>query len=128
MPYSFGVELMGDRATLRDVFILWQDEKLDLQELRRANPFKDVKLEQARYGSASPAVRIVCAMPDSADVEHHPFQDEIDELVEAVRKRRETQLSVFDAQKTMEACLAADLSAEKGGKPVKLPLIRARSF
>jgi predicted dehydrogenase len=63
-------------------------------------------------------------MPDSADVEHHPFQAEMDELVEAVRGRRETSLTVFDAQKTMEVCLAADLSAARGGKPVKLPLIR----
>lgn len=127
MPYTFGVELMGDRATLRDTLILWQDEKLDLAELRAANPWSDVKLEEARYGSASPAVRIVCAMPDSADVEHHPFDGEMNELVEAVLKGRETHLSVFDAQKTMEVCLAADLSAEKGGKPVRLPLIRERA-
>ena len=96
-----------------------------VRELRRANPFPNVKLEEARYGSASPAVRIVTdIMPDSVDVAHHPFQDEIDELVDAVRRRRETSISVFDAQKTMEACLAADLSAAKGGRPVKLPLIR----
>jgi hypothetical protein len=31
---------------------------------------------------------------------------------------------VFDAQKTMEVCLAADRSAECGGEPVELPLIR----
>ena len=42
---------------------------------------------------------------------------------DAVRRGRETHLSVFDAQKTMELCLAADLSAEKGGRPVRLPLI-----
>jgi predicted dehydrogenase len=125
LPYTFGVELMGDKLTVRDTLIAWQDEKLDLEELRRANPFPNVKLEQARYGSASAAVRIVTdIMPDSVDVAHHPFQDEIDELVDAVRLRRETSISVFDAQKTMEACLAADLSAAKGGKPVKLPLIR----
>ena len=29
----------------------------------------------------------------------------------------------FDAQKTMEVCLAADRSAERGGEPVALPLI-----
>jgi predicted dehydrogenase len=125
MPYTFGVELMGDRATVRDTLMLWQEEKLDLAELRAANPYPDVKLEEARYGSASPAVRIVSGiMPDSVDVEHHPFDAEMNELIDAVLGRRETSISVFDAQKTMEACLAADLSAEKGGKPVKLPLIR----
>lgn len=127
MPYTFGVELMGDRATVRDTLILWQDEKLDLAELRAANPWSDVKLEEAGYGSASPAARIVCSiMPDSVDVEHHPFDAEMNELVDAVLEKRETNLSVFDAQKTMEACLAADLSAARSGKPVRLPLIRVR--
>jgi len=124
LPYTFGVELMGDRATVRDTLITWlKEQPLDLDELRRANPFPDVKLLEGRYGSESPAVRIETLMPDFADVSHHPFQGEIDELVDAVRRGRETHLSVFDAQKTMELCLAADLSAEKGGRPVRLPLI-----
>jgi len=70
-----------------------------------------------------PAIRIRCTMPDSADVSHHPFQAEIDELVACVLDDRETSISVFDAQKTMEVCLAADRSAERGGEPVALPLI-----
>jgi predicted dehydrogenase len=126
LPYTFGVELMGDKATLRDTLIAWKDEPVDLEGLRAANPFPDVKLHEGRYGSESPAIRIECDMPDSVDVSHHPFQGEIDELVDAVRAGRETHLSVFDAQKTMEVCLAADLSAERGGKPVRLPLIRPR--
>ena len=60
---------------------------------------------------------------DSADVAHHPFQDEIDELVACVLEDRDTSIDVFDAQKTMEVCLAADRSAERGGTPVSLPLI-----
>ena len=128
LPYTFGVELMGDKATVRDTLVTWhKDQPLDVDELRRANPFEDVTLLDAQYGSGSPAVRIDCLMPDSADVSHHPFQGEIDELVEAVRRRRETHLSVFDAQKTMEVCLAADLSAQKGGRPVRLPLVKPRS-
>ncbi|HEU0105958.1 MAG TPA: Gfo/Idh/MocA family oxidoreductase, partial [Vicinamibacteria bacterium] len=124
LPYTFGVELMGDKATVRDTLVTWhKDQALDADELRRANPFPEVKLLDAQYGSGSPAVRIDCLMPDSADVSHHPFQGEMDELVEAVRNRRETHLSVFDAQKTMEVCLAADLSAGKGGRPVRLPLV-----
>ena len=126
LPYTFGVELMGDRATVRDTLIAWKDEPVDLEELRRANPFPEVKLAEGRYGSESLAIRIECLMPDSADVSHHPFQGEIDELVEAVRAGHDTQLNVFDAQKTMEVCLAADLSAERGGRPVRLPLIADR--
>jgi predicted dehydrogenase len=128
LPYTFGVELMGDKATVRDTLVTWhKDHPLDADELRRANPFPVVKLLDAPYGSGSPALRIDCLMPDSADVSHHPFQGEMEELVEAVRNRRETHLSVFDAQKTMEVCLAADLSAEKGGRPVRLPLVKPRS-
>ena len=126
LPYTFGVELMGDKATLRDTLIAWKDVPVDIEELRAANPFPDVRLVEGTYGSESPAIRIECGMPDSVDVSHHPFQGEIDELVDAVRVGRETHLSVFDAQKTMEICLAADLSAERGGKPVQLPLIRSR--
>src|SRR5207245_1546513 len=100
LPYTFGVELMGDRATVRDTLITWlKDEPLELEELRQANPFPEVRLVEGRYGSESPAIRIETLMPDSADVSHHPFQGEIDELVEAVRRNRETHLSVFDAQK-----------------------------
>jgi hypothetical protein len=36
---------------------------------------------------------------------------------------RETMLNVFDAQVTMEVCLAADRSAADNGRPVRLPLI-----
>jgi predicted dehydrogenase len=128
LPYTFGVELMGDKATVRDTLVTWhKDQPLDVEELRGANPFPEVTLLEGQYGSGSPALRIDCLMPDSADVSHHPFQGEIDELVEAVRRGRETHLNVFDAQKTMEVCLAADLSAEKGGRPVRLPLIPSRS-
>ena len=62
-------------------------------------------------------------MPDSGDVAHHPFQAEIDELVRCVLDNRDTSIDVFDAQKTMEVCLAADLSAERRGQPVRLPLV-----
>ena len=80
-------------------------------------------LHEATYGSAagSPAIRIDCVMPDSADVTHHPFQAEIDDFVDAILTGRETMLNVFDAQKTMEVCLAADQSATAGGRPGRPP-------
>lgn len=121
MPYAFLVELMGDRATLRQDTLQWLDNPLDVEALRAANPFPDVHLEPAIDDRKM--VRIRCAMPDSADVSHHPFQPEIDELVTCIREARETSINVFDAQKTMEVCLAADQSASRGGKPVALPLI-----
>jgi predicted dehydrogenase len=125
LPYTFGIELMGDRMTVRDSIIAWKDHEVDLEDLRQANPIPEVTLHEARYGSASPAIRIDSAiMPDSVDVAHHPFQGEIDELVECILANRETHLNVFDAQKTMELCMAADRSAERNGTPVQLPLIR----
>jgi predicted dehydrogenase len=123
LPYNFGVELMGDRATLRQELLQSLEGPMDLDALRRENPFEDVALESAVDILGRPAVRVVCAMPGSADVSHHPFQAEMDELVDCILEGRETSISVFDAQKTMEICLAADQSAERGGTPVALPLI-----
>jgi len=121
MPYTFLVELMGDRATLRQDRLQWLDTAaIDFDALRAANPFRDVALERE---ADERSIRIRCVMPDSVDVAHHPFQPEIDELLACVRDGRETSISVFEAQKTMEVCLAADRSAELGGKPVKLPLV-----
>jgi predicted dehydrogenase len=124
MPYTFGIEVMGDKATVRDTYVLWKDEPIALEALRAANPFPEVTLHETIYGTGSPAIRIETVMPDTADVTHHPFQAEIDDFVDAILAGRETMLNVFDAQITMEACLAADRSAIEGGRPVALPLIR----
>lgn len=123
LPYTFLVELMGDRATLRQDLLQSLDTPLDLEALAAANPFPEVRLEAMKDDGGRPAIRIRCRMPDSADVSHHPFQAEIDELVACVLEGRETSINVFDAQKTMEVCLAADWSAERGGQPVALPLV-----
>ena len=123
LPYTFQVELMGDRATLRQDLLQSLADPIDIEALRRENPVDGVALEPSSDGLGRPAVRIVCAMPGSADVSHHPFQAEMDELVDCVIAGRDTSIDVFDAQKTMEICLAADRSAEQGGRPVRLPLI-----
>jgi predicted dehydrogenase len=124
MPYAFGVELMGDRATLRDDLLLWNEVPLDLEELRRACPWKDITFHEHRTPTGAAAIRIAAEMPGSADVGGHPFQGEIDELVECILAGRETHLNVFEAQKTMEVCIAADRSAAAGGRPVRLPLLK----
>jgi predicted dehydrogenase len=123
LPYTFLVELMGDRATLRQNVLQGLDRPVDVDALRAANPFPDVTLEPATGESGQPVIRIRCVMPDSVDVTHHPFQDEVDELMECILDDRETSISVFEAQKTMEVCLAADRSAELGGQPIALPLL-----
>src|SRR5688572_15272804 len=124
MPYVFSVELMGDRATLRQDLIQWLDQPLTVDQLAAANPVEGVSFEAAVDDLGRPAIRIRTEMPGSADVSHHPFQDEIDDLVESILDpQRQTMIDVFDAQKTMEICLAADRSAEHNGQPVALPLI-----
>jgi predicted dehydrogenase len=128
MPYTFLVELMGDRATVRNDLIQWLDTALTPEELTAANPVDEVRFEAATDDNGRPAIRIRTTMPGSADVRHHPFQDEIDDLVACVLDpSRKTVVDVFDAQKTMEVCLAADRSAEQGGVPVPLPLVGVRS-
>jgi predicted dehydrogenase len=127
MPYSFEVELMGDKATLRQDLLQTLDVQrghLDLAELRAANPIREVTLVEGTDLLGRPAIRIQTAMPGTADVSHHPFQGEMDELVRCVLEGRDTSIDVFDAQRTMEVCLAADRSAELQGMPVALPLIR----
>jgi predicted dehydrogenase len=123
LPYTFQVELMGDRATLRQDVLRWLDTPVEAAALAAANPFPDVSLESETNESGQPSIRIRSVMPDSADVAHQPFQAEIDELVACILAERETAISVFEAQKTMEVCLAADLSAAHDGRPVALPII-----
>jgi predicted dehydrogenase len=125
LPYNFEVELMGDEATLRQNLIQTLKGAPDLRDLQAANPIAGVSLVEAVDLLGRPAIRIETAFPGSADVSHHPFQGEMDELVECVLEGRDTTIDVFDAQVTMEVCLAADQSAEKGGAPVALPLIRS---
>ncbi len=120
LPYTFGVEMMGDRASLRDDLILWHDTPVDLPALRRACPYDDVMLHETKTTTGAQAIRIETTMPGSADVTHHPFQGEIDELVSCILEDRETHLNVFDAERTMRVCLAADRSAARGGRPVRL--------
>jgi predicted dehydrogenase len=123
MPYAFGVEMMGDRATLRDDLLLWNDAPIDLDALRKAIPFDDVQLRPDTLPTGAPAIRVLADMPGSSDVSHHPFQGEIDELIACIRGKRETHINVHDAQKTMEFCIAADKSASLGGKQIALPLL-----
>jgi len=122
MPYMFGVEMMGTRATLSNDHLLWNDRRPDLDRLRRQCPFPDVGLEPTRTPTGAEAIRVVTEMPGSADVSGHPFQGEIDELVDAVLAGRETHINVFDADRTMQACIGADRSAARRGRPVRLPL------
>lgn len=60
--------------------------------------------------------------PDSADVTHHPFKDEIEHFIDCIEKDVESHASIHDTYKTMAVCFAIDESAAKGGQPVKVKL------
>lgn len=100
MPYSFNIDLVGTDGTLRD------------------NRIWSKKLLPAQTGWATaPTVT-----PDSGAVEHHPFDAEVNHLVDCIRQDRQSHCSVADAYRTHELCLAIDRSIEVGGRTVKLPL------
>lgn len=99
MPYVFNLELFGDKGTIRNN-----------------------KLYSHKFPGQTNFVEIPTILPDSGDVSHHPFQGEIDHLVDCVINNKESHVNLEDAIKTHEICLAADISAREG-KPIKLPLL-----
>ncbi|MBI4876557.1 MAG: Gfo/Idh/MocA family oxidoreductase [Acidobacteria bacterium] len=98
MPYTFTVQLFGERGTIRN------------------NQLFTTSWPGQNGWATVPAV-----LPDSGDVTHHPFQAEADHFVECILTGTESHASVADTVKTHEICLAADLSAAEG-RPVRLPL------
>jgi UDP-N-acetyl-2-amino-2-deoxyglucuronate dehydrogenase len=60
-------------------------------------------------------------LPDSGDVTHHPFAEEINHFVDCILKGEQPIANLSDAAKTMEVCFAIAKSIETG-KPVRLPL------
>jgi predicted dehydrogenase len=60
--------------------------------------------------------------PDSAEVTHHPFKEEIEHFLECVESGEESHASIYDSWKTMAVCAAIDESAAAGGQPVKVRL------
>lgn len=99
-PYIFNIELLGENGTIRD-------NKL---------------FSKALLPGQTKFLEIPTILPDSGDVTHHPFQPEIDHLVECILTDRESHVNLDDAVKTHEVCIAADISAAEG-RPVKLPLL-----
>ncbi len=98
MPYAFNIFLAGDAGSIRNN-----------------------QLFTRRWPGQTGWAAIPTVLPDSGAVTHHPFQHEIDHLVDCIREGRESHCNIADAVKTHEICLAADLSARLN-RPVKLPL------
>lgn len=97
IPYQFNIDLLGSLGAVRDNRLY----------------------SKALFPEQKDFLSIPCATPNSGSVDHHPFKQEIDNLVDAILGRRPVLSDVEDACKSMEVCLAAVESAESG-KPVKV--------
>lgn len=91
-PYMFPIRLFGTEGTIRDNH-LYAPNKLPGQT-----------------GFAT----IPTILPDSGDVTHHPFQGEIDHLVECLDRGEDTSVPIEYAAHIMEICFAAEESAQRG--------------
>ncbi len=99
-PYQFNIDILGDQGTIRD-------NKVWSRTLAPA----------ASNWTVTPAI-----LPDSGDVEHHPFEGEINHFIDCILNDVESDVNVEDAVNTHEACIAFDMSIEQGGATVKLPM------
>ena len=99
-PYQFNIDLLGEHGTIRN------------------NRIYSKKLMPGQTDYAD----IPTILPDSGDVTHHPFQGEIDHLIDCILNDVESHVNLSDAVKTHEIIFAMDQSAAEG-KPVKLPLL-----
>lgn len=100
LPYTFNIDLIGTERAIRDQR-LWSSKLLP--------------------GQTDWAV-LPTLLPDSGDVDHHPFDAEINHLVDCIRRGVESHCNVADAYHTHELCLAIDRSVKLGGEKVALPL------
>jgi predicted dehydrogenase len=94
-PYRFNVKVMGSEGTA-----------LGNEVYSRV-----LAPKQQEY------MKIPCVTPDSGDVAHHPFQQEIDHLVECLLEGRDAVPDIADGIRTSRVCLAADRSAANRGRP-----------
>ena len=98
MPYSFDIDLVGTEGAIRDNR-LWSKKLLPGQTDWATLP---------------------TVMPDSGDAHHHPFDAEINHLVECIKQDKESLCNVADAYHTHELCFAIDRSIAEGGEKISL--------
>jgi predicted dehydrogenase len=97
MPYRFPVRIFGDRGS---VF--------------------DNRIWSPKFPGQKDWVELPVLCPDSSDVTHHPFQAEIDHLVDCIERGQESHCNLDDAIKTHEVIFAAQ-QCYTTGCPVRLP-------
>jgi len=98
-PYVFNINLVGEKGTI-----------------------KNNRLYSHKMPGQTDFATIPTILPDSGDVTHHPFQGELDHLVDCILNDEESSVNIEYAVKIHEICLAAEISAQEG-RSVKLPLL-----
>lgn len=97
-PYQFNMRLLGEKGSL-------MNNKLYTNTIPGQTDYAEI-----------PTI-----LPDSGDVSHHPFTEEINEFIEAIQNETTTRCDFFEGYKTMELCFAIDEAIATGQK-VTLPL------
>lgn len=97
-PYIFNIELFGSKGTIRNNQV-----------------FSHKFPGQTGYAT------IPTILPDSGDVRHHPFEGEINHLVDCILNDKKPFPDLMDAAVTHRVIFASDLSAIKG-QPLKIVL------
>ncbi|MBP1988616.1 Gfo/Idh/MocA family protein [Paenibacillus eucommiae] len=92
-PYKFNVNLLGEKGAIMD------------------NKVYSHKLPGQTDYTAIPTI-----LPDSGDVSHHPFAQELADFMQAVQNNSTTRCDFFDAYKSMEVSFAIDESIASGQK------------
>ena len=98
MPYTFPIEVFGDRGTV-----------------------KDNRVWSHKFPGQKNWVEIPTILPESADVSHHPFQGQMDHFIDCILNNKESHANLEDAIKTHEIVFAA-LECYQTKQPVTLPL------
>jgi predicted dehydrogenase len=97
MPYSFNIDLAGTMGTIRDNR-LWS---------------------KTLFPGQTGWTTVPTVLPDSADVNHHPFDAEMDHFAECILEDRESHCNIADAYRTHQLCLAIEQSVAEG-RPVRV--------
>ncbi len=97
MPYRFNIGIYGSEGTLHN------------------NELFAPKL----FPGQNDFMKIPCVLPDSGDVNHHPFQGEVSHFLDCIINDKQPFPDLDDASLTQAVCFAADKSAESGS-PVSI--------
>ena len=100
-PYIYNLKLYGDKGTI----------------------INDRMWSKNAFPGQNDWIHLPVQTPDSGDVSHHPFPEEVNHFVDTILNDTPCIVDIDDAMKTFEIIEAADRSANNGGKPVKLPLV-----